>query len=305
MSRFAPRHRLDTIGRTSHGLTILSGMQASEFWHVIVSRTPVPGAKARRGGDAVAVDKTRESIEDRILEPRRQGQAIAVSGRAMEWSEIERIRITVSDEPSDALVSQIKAEDRASSVAVFGGPGYQWRAAAPSRVDPRRVMVVYGRDGEARRAMFDFLRALGLHPGEWRKLITDTEKAAPYIGEVLERAFENAAAVVVLLTPDDEAKLRDVYIRDSDPEFERNPTPQARPNVLFEAGMAFGLHPDRTVLVELGPLRPFSDVFGRHVVRLDGSEQPLRDIAGRLKTAGCAVDDSGDDWAHPDRFPRR
>jgi hypothetical protein len=97
----------------------------------------------------------------------------------------------------------------------------------------------------------------------------------------------------------------DEYVQETDPDYERNLTPQARPNVLFEAGMAFGLHPERTVLAELGALRPFSDIFGRHVVRLDGTEQPLRDISGRLQTAGCAVDDSGDDWSDPARFPRR
>jgi hypothetical protein len=292
-----------------------------DYWHVIVST-------GKRQDDAVVVDKTRDWVEDRVLAPRRSGDPIALSGRTLTWDEVERIRITVSDKPSDALIEDIKVEDRASEIAVLGGPGYKWRAAAragdvtdeliegppgtsketgpaPNRVDHRRVMVVYGRDEDARRAMFDFLRALGLQPGEWRRLVAETGKGAPYIGEVLERAFEQAAAVLVLLTPDDEAKLRDDFVRDTDPDYERNPAGQARPNVLFEAGLAFGRHPDRTILVELGELRPFSDVFGRHVVRLDGTERPLRDIASRLETAGCAVDDSGDDWADPARFPIR
>ncbi|MGO9976043.1 MAG: TIR domain-containing protein [Solirubrobacteraceae bacterium] len=299
-----------------------------EFWHVIVSPKQVGGAKARIRDDAVVVDKTRDWIEERILEPRRQGVAIAVAGNTLDWDDVQRVRISVSDESSDALIPRIKAKDRAASVSVVGGPGYKWRAAAgardmtdelivgppgtnaesgpaPARVDRRRVMVIYGRDGEARRAMFDFLRALGLEPGEWRRLVAETEKASPYIGEVLERAFESAGAVVVFFTPDDEAKLRDEFITSGDPDHERNLTAQARPNVIFEAGMAFGLHPDRTLLVELGTLRPFSDIFGRHVVRLDGTEQPLRDIAGRLEIAGCAVDQSGDDWADPNRFPKR
>lgn len=289
------------------------------YWHVIVS------SGDRQRHDTVVVDKTRDWVEDRVLAPRRRGDPIALSGRTLTWDEVERIRITVSDKPSDALIEEIEAEDRASPMAVLGGPSYKWRAAAraedvtdelieappgtsaetgpaPDRVDPRRVMVVHGRDEKARRAIFDFLRALGLQPGEWRKLVAETEKGSPYIGEVLENAFERAAAVVVLLTPDDEAKLRDNLAGDMDPDYERNLTGQSRPNVLFEAGMAFGLHPDRTILVEYGELRPFSDVFGRHVVRLDGTERPLRDIADRLKTAGCAVDDRGDDWADPGRF---
>jgi hypothetical protein len=297
--------------------------EGSQYWHVII--TPAFTGKRRRADDSVAVDNDRNWIERRILEPRRQGQAIALAGKTFEWDQVEQIRISVSDVPSSVLIEQLKAADRESSVAVLGGPGYQWRAAyvardvteeliegppgtsresgaAPARVDPRRVMVVYGRDSGARRAMFDFLRALGLEPAEWPKLVAETEKAAPYIGEILEQAFERAAAVVVLFTPDDEAKLRDDLVADGDPGYERELTPQARPNVIFEAGMAFGIHPDRTVLVESGQLRPFSDVFGRHAVRLDGSAGPLRDIANRLKTAGCQVDDTGEDWADPTRF---
>jgi hypothetical protein len=55
--------------------------------------------------------------------------------------------------------------------------------------------------------------------------------------------------------------------------------------------------------VELGHLRPFSDVYGRHAVRLDGTEAPLRDIARRLEKAGCEVKPQAEDWADPSQFP--
>ena len=69
-----------------------------------------------------------------------------------------------------------------------------------------------------------------------------------------------------------------------------------RPWILFEAGMAFGRRADRTVLVEIGDLRPFSDVAGRHVVRLNNSTQRRQELAQRLETAGCAANLTGTDW---------
>lgn len=164
-----------------------------------------------------------------------------------------------------------------------------------SEGNAEKVFVVHGRNLGARDAMFGFLRAIGLEPIEWSTAISATGSASPYIGQALDAAFEMAQAVVVLLTPDDIAYLRPEYANgDDDPE--RLPTPQARPNVLFEAGMAIGRHPERTVLVELGSLRPFSDVAGRHAVRLDNSSQKRNDLANRLKDAGCDVTTSGSDW---------
>jgi predicted nucleotide-binding protein len=299
----------------------------AEYWHVRV-RAKATDGRSSREDEVVVVDRDRAWIDTRILEPRRQNQPITISGRQFEWSEIELVWISMSHESSAAIVARIKAQDAASPVVMVGGPSYKWRAAGAatdmtdelidspigvmtdattsggSVADPRKVMVVHGRDEEARLAMFTFLRALGLAPQEWGELVVATGSGAPYIGEVLDRAFQIAKAVVVLFTPDDEACLRPDFRKPTDPAYETEPTPQARPNVLFEAGMAVGIHPDRTVLVELGSLRPFSDIYGRHAVRLDGQAGPLRDIARRLKAVGCAVDDSGDDWAKT-KFPER
>jgi predicted nucleotide-binding protein len=109
-----------------------------------------------------------------------------------------------------------------------------------------RVMVVYGRDDAASVAMFDYLRALKLEPQEWGDLVRASESGAPYTGEVLDRALEIAQAVIVLFTPDDEARLKADLIRDDDSPVEGELRGQPRPNVLFEAGLAFGRHPKRT-----------------------------------------------------------
>lgn len=162
--------------------------------------------------------------------------------------------------------------------------------------DPKKVFVVHGRDSRLRDDFFSFLRALSLQPIEWSEALKLTKKATPYIGEALDSAFKNAQAVIVLLTPDDEVRLSPELWKKNEDESEKTTILQARPNVLFEAGMAFGTHADRTLLVEVGQVKAFSDVAGRHVVRLSNSPDSRNDIAERLRTSGCNVSTSGNDW---------
>jgi predicted nucleotide-binding protein len=170
--------------------------------------------------------------------------------------------------------------------------------AVTPRVGPdnRTVFVIHGRDERLRGGMFDFLRSLDLKPLEWTEAVKLTGKGSPYIGEILDTAFSRAQAVVVLFTPDDEARLRDALCGAHEPAYETHLTPQARPNVLFEAGMAMARDPDRTILVQIGDLRPFSDIAGRHAIRMDNSSPKRQDLAVRLQSAGCIVNLSGTDW---------
>jgi len=166
---------------------------------------------------------------------------------------------------------------------------------AQKRAISNSVFVVHGRDSGARSAMFEFLRAIGVKPIEWTSAIAMSKKAAPFISEILDAAFARARAVVVLMTPDDLAQLRPDLLSNTDKPYERTPTGQARPNVLFEAGMAFATHADRTVLVQLGNLREFSDVGGRHVMHMSNEFTKRQELATKLTNAGCDVDVSGTD----------
>ena len=170
------------------------------------------------------------------------------------------------------------------------------------QTDKRKVFVVHGRNKEARDSLFDFLRAIGLHPLEWSEVVTATGKASPYVGEVLEKGFSMVQAAVVLMTPDDEARLRERYQGKDEPLEETQLTPQPRPNVLLEAGMALGLFPNRTVIVEMGRLRPVSDIGGRHVIRMDNSSEKRQELAQRLQITGCMVNLTGTDWHKAGRF---
>lgn len=165
----------------------------------------------------------------------------------------------------------------------------------------RKVFVVFGRNRKVKESLFRLLRAFSLEPIEWNKAIAATGKAAPYVGEILDKAFAAADAVVVLMTPDDQARLKKEFATKSDAADARL-RGQARANVLFEAGMAFGRHQDSTVLVEVGDLRPFSDVAGVHVVRLTNHAESRMELATKLRNAGCSVDTEGTDWLREGDF---
>lgn len=167
---------------------------------------------------------------------------------------------------------------------------------APKSTSSKTVFVVHGRNDKLRESMFNFLRALGLKPVEWSQAIQATQKASPYIGEILDTAFEQAQAIIVMFSGDDDAKLREEFLRQNEPPYEKEFTPQPRPNVIFEAGMAMGRNENRTILVQVGEIRPISDIAGRHITRLDNSSQKRQELVTKLQGAGCEVDTSGADW---------
>ncbi|MBA7670651.1 hypothetical protein ES703_78797 [subsurface metagenome] len=159
----------------------------------------------------------------------------------------------------------------------------------------RKVFVVHGRNESVRETIFSFLRAIDLEPIEWVEAIGLARKRTgdmnPYIGDILDTAFTNAQAIVVLMTGDDLARLGTRFTEEGKSDEEL--TPQARPNVIFESGLALGRHPERTILVELGTLRHISDLAGRHVVKMDGSIEARQELVNRLRDAGCDVRTEG------------
>jgi predicted nucleotide-binding protein len=194
--------------------------------------------------------------------------------------------------------SQNSSSTPAVTTVAPARPSRQSRGRTTVAKKPKgnKVWVVYGRNEQIRKSLFDLLRSIGLQPIEWNSALASTKKGSPHIAEVLDAGFKNAVATVILFTPDDEAKLKDGFIRRNDPSYERKLTGQPRPNVLFEAGMAFGRHPEQTILVQVGKIRPISDLTGRHVVHLTGSFESRHQLLVKLRAVGCPVDDSGDDW---------
>jgi predicted nucleotide-binding protein len=157
--------------------------------------------------------------------------------------------------------------------------------------DPRRVAVIHGRNLSARNGMFTFLRALDLAPEEWEEVVAKTRKGSPPMDEIIRELFRDIQAVVVILTPDETATLRPVVGGKGEAE------PQSRPNVIFEAGLAWGRYPDRTLFVRMGPHRPISDIAGLYHWEFTGDAESRQRLVGALKTAGCpAKTDNRKDW---------
>lgn len=259
-----------------------------------------------------------ETLQRRFIEPWEQGNAIVAKGRqynAGYWR-LEIIAGEAASDRGDPITTWINLSSQSDDVTDdFVTVPFGSERAAPTQpsasppapppqtaVNPRNVMVVHGRDLGLRDSMFALLRALDLAPLEWSQLVSLTGEGTPYVGRVLERAFEVAQAAVVLFSPDDEARLSERLWRDGEAAEETEYRGQARPNVFFEAGLAFGLFPSKTLLVEVGSLRPASDLAGRHVVRLDDSPERRQELAQRLEDAGCPIDRSGTDWLRSGSF---
>ncbi len=188
---------------------------------------------------------------------------------------------------------------RRAGVAVLEPPA---KAPRPE-TRQRRVIVVHGRNDDVRKDLFRFLRALDLLPIEWSKALLETGKGAPSISDVLDALFVDAAAVVVLMTPDELVTLSPNLRKASDAPYEKETVGQARPNVFYEAGLAFARFRDSTLIVQVGKVKVPSDI-DMHVTRLTNSKESRHELMTKLRAAGCDVDIDGVEWLSEGDFER-
>jgi predicted nucleotide-binding protein len=213
--------------------------------------------------------------------------------------QLERTR-SVRDYVTEEL-RQVRGRSADPGQAV-SSPGRRNSTPAEDPSAVRRVFVVHGRDDALAKSFFDLLYAVGLEPLEWERLVRPMGTAAPYLGDVVMKAPHLAQATLVLLSPDDIVELHPDLRQENDHSYERARSGQARPNVLFELGLAFMAYPKRTILVEIGELRPIADLAGLNKIKFDGSAIAVKKILDRLDFAGCPVNTSGTSWLDPGRF---
>ena len=152
--------------------------------------------------------------------------------------------------------------------------------------------------------MYAFLGALGLKSQEWGHAIRSVRRRGgnPYVNDAVNKIMEQAEAIVVLLSPDDEVQLKPQFLSKSELQTEGKPRGQTRPNVIFETGIAIGAHHKKTIIVQIGDVKPFTDIGGMHILRMNGSDASRNELAKRLEDLGCTINTDGDHWLRAGDF---
>jgi predicted nucleotide-binding protein len=259
-----------------------------------------PGLKGNRLAFLRALVKTAEGRTDVGVDPVEVAGEIGIdddeAGKLENWLKgrgyvegMTQSHIAITAEAVDA-VEELDEQDAAV-------PAAEERPAMA--LDPKKVFIIYGRNVKAYEAMRDFLRALGLQPSGFNKMVEEAG-GSPYVGDVIKNAMAESQAMVALFTPDERVTLRDIYESPHDKAEDRQRW-QARPNVILEAGMALAIDEKRAILATLGTVSLASDVDGRHIMRMSDGIGARNHLKGRLKTAGCHIEESSD-YPHAGKF---
>jgi predicted nucleotide-binding protein len=216
---------------------------------------------------------------------------------------VDRVRALAAEELGQVQHTE-PAPERGTGEAGPGSSSSQSQGEIPGLAGTdisRRVFVVHGRDSLLVSRFKDLLYVVNLRPLEWEQLVAASGSTAPYLGQLVAKAPRLAQTTLVLLSPDDVVELHSDLGKDNDMPHEQGLAAQARPNVLLELGMALMAYPERTIVVEIGRMRPVGDLGGLNVIRFDGSSAAVKKVLDRLHQAGCPVDYSGP-WLDPLRF---
>lgn len=214
---------------------------------------------------------------------------IVVTGETLAGDEIERLRRLRCVRNFFAKKPHYDVDDFRRVIKETLEGDHEKGRRTPSSVPPstKRVFICHGRNLEAVAEIKKFLDYIGLDAVTYMDVCKKLG-GAPYAGKVLAEGLNATAAILVLFTPDECARLSPTLSNhDENPvDLERR---QARPNVMFEAGMALAMAEDRTILVTMGDVQLMSNVSGRHCVRLTNAEQRRLELFELLQNMGCSV----------------
>jgi predicted nucleotide-binding protein len=219
------------------------------YYHVRIS------LKSQKSSDETKTDLTEEQLVSRIITPYENAEPFILNGKTILPDDIERIRISKSEQSSEVIIRKIEGEDANSNVITIGGPSYSWRAAnhAQDITDEiilghvgfkkklnsnkvevneeksnNKVFVVHGHDSGLKNDIDIFLRDIGLEPIVLHRQADE--------GLTIIEKFEKHSEVVyafILLTPDDIGTTVELF---NSEETSKKWELRARQNVIFEFG---------------------------------------------------------------------
>lgn len=93
------------------------------FYHVRITQ------KSDRKHDEVKLDLSDNELHAQFIERYVKGEPIIIQGKTILTEDIERIRISQTEEDSSKILPRVKYEVQQSNVFVIGGPSYEWLVA--------------------------------------------------------------------------------------------------------------------------------------------------------------------------------
>lgn len=208
--------------------------------------------------------------------PRAQFRSIleAVRERVLDWT----IELEKNSSPTQMIATEQASEDSMPT-------------ESDQNANPRRVFIIHGRNLNAAVELARFVRALGLEPLDFDELRAEMG-GTPTVADIVTEGMKRCQGVIALFTGDEWAALRPEH-RGPNDKGEAIQRWQARPNVIFEAGMAFARDRKRVVFVQFGDVDLFTDVAGVHVLRPTNAESGARHtLRNTLRAMGCPVNES-------------
>jgi predicted nucleotide-binding protein len=154
----------------------------------------------------------------------------------------------------------------------------------------RTVFLISGKDTECSEAVRLFVKSLRLDCPLFSDLQVKCREelgTPPSIIQIIKTAMKTAQGIIALFTPDEFSKL--------DSRLGSEEGYISRPNVIFETGMAWQGFNKRLILLQVGIVRPFSDLTGIHKIEINELKstdvQNRKRIVTNLKLCGCVIPD--------------
>jgi predicted nucleotide-binding protein len=206
------------------------------------------------------IDLSEEQLNLRIITPYEQGEPIIINGKTILPNDIERIRVSKSNETARKIIESFLIKDSSSNVIMLESPSYEWRAAEHAldvtdeyiKVHPgykktierkknidkkstlknkkstKKIFIVHGKDKLLKNETANFINAIKLRPVI---LHMEPDEGLTVIEKFVKHSDVQFA--IILLTPDDLACPAEEFNKN---ESDRHYTARARQNVVFELG---------------------------------------------------------------------